>query len=180
MSFITPGFGGGGSGSVTVDGNGYVVHQNGQLFGREVFPFGMALVEGGDGSFGPLRVGTEPTLAKKFAVNGNVTTDQLIQIFDPGYSQLEYVIEKIVLCHSTAVPTAMQGGIYTLANKGGDQVIPATQIYDALGNTTTSMLVLSPTTAIRSTPYLFFSLTTANGSAITFDVFIYGYVLPET
>lgn len=179
MSFITPGFGGG-SGSVTVDGNGYVVHQNGQLFGREVLPFGMALVEGGDGLFGPLRVGTEPTLAKKFTVNGNVTTDQQITIFDPGYAQLEYVIEKIVLCHSTAVPTAMQGGIYTLAGKTGEQVVPSTQLYTALGNSTTSMLTLTPTPTIRSAPYLFFSLTTANGSAITFDVFIYGYVLPET
>lgn len=164
---------GGSSGSASVDGNGLVINIDGLLLGREILPFGQAIVENGNGRLGPIRIGVEPTLGKLIGASGNVTTDQVI----PIYGADEYVIDKIVLCHASATPVAMQGGIYTGANKTGDAVIASTQIYSGLGSTTTSILVLTPSAALRSAPYLYLSLSTANSAAVTFDVLVYGTII---
>jgi hypothetical protein len=173
MSGIYQLFGGGGSGSASVDGNGYVVNADGLLIGREILSYGAVVVENGDGRGGPLRIGVEPTLGKLIGASGTITTDQPI----PIYGADQYIVDKIVICHSTAVPVEMRGGFYTGLNKGGDAIVTATQLYTGLGDDATSILVLTPTAALRSAPYIYLSLTTANGSPVTFDVLVYGTII---
>jgi hypothetical protein len=112
-------------------------------------------------------------LGKKVSANMNVTTDQTIAI---GASK--YFIDKVVVTNASASLTLAVGGLYTASSKGGTQVIANTQIFSALTASTKILLLTSLVTAdVLTASQLFLSLTTAQGSAATCDILIYGYDL---
>jgi len=118
-----------------------------------------------------------PTLiGRQLGINMNVTTDQQISMFNQG---LPFRITKISVKNaSAALTTAAAGGVYPAASKGGTAIVAATQVYTALSASNLALdltIVAGPgTTEYVSTQSVFLSLTTANGSAATADVFIYG------
>lgn len=112
-------------------------------------------------------------LGKIISANMNSTSDQLIAI---GSSR--YFVDKVVVTNASASLTLAVGGLYTEASKGGTQVIANTQVFSALTASTKIILLPSLITGdVLTTSQLYLSLTTAQGSAATADVYIYGYDL---
>lgn len=90
-----------------------------------------------------------------------------------------YVVTNIIaVCKTGTFGVACIGGIYTAANKGGDAILSAAQVWTGLTGAGTS--ALAPVSNLFSksesaTPFL--SLTTANTGALTADFFIEGVVV---
>lgn len=129
------------------------------------------------GGIDPLLLAGPKLLFRLTGANMAVTTDQQ---FTKIGNFTNYAISEVVsMWKSGAFNTLCAGGIYTAASKGGTTLIASTQTYAALTGTGTAvkdtLAALLATTYQTATPYL--SLTTANGAALTADVFIYGYVL---
>jgi hypothetical protein len=109
------------------------------------------------------------------SANLNVTTDQAIAVIEAA----TYIVDKIII---TNVSTSLAGGLaaggfYTAASKGGTPIVAAGQVYSALTGATVFLL---PTIAAGGTftaQTIYFSLTTANGSAATADIYIEGFAL---
>lgn len=119
-------------------------------------------------------------LGKLIAANMNVTTDQQITMFS---NPSKFVLRRIVVTNASTSLSTAAGGIYTAVSKGGTAVVAASQAYSTL---TTSALFLDLTlntassaniTVKSSVPNLYLSLTTAQGSAATADVYVYGDIL---
>lgn len=78
---------------------------------------------------------------------------------------------------SGAYNTACLGGVYTAASKGGTAIVAAAQTYAGLtgaGKIQSMTLAAVNLTDINTSTTLFLSLSTANGAALTADVFVYG------
>lgn len=111
----------------------------------------------------------------------NTTADQAIQIpwIDNQYGD-RYVIDRILVANPSGTFATAAGGIYTDVSKGGTAIVAASQVYTALSANqkfldltletvlTTDALLVSP---------LYLSLTTAEGSASTADLYIFGVAL---
>jgi len=171
-------FGGGSSGSsaVTIDGDGPLYGKAGVIWAQPHIAVAPLRVENQDGIDGAPRWSVQPgylRLGVLRGADGTITTDQIIEL--AGAEQ--YEIDRIVFCHATAVPIAMQGGIYTLPSKAGDAIVAASQLYTGLGDDLMEYLVVTPTAAMRSVPYLYLSLTTPNVADVTFDVMVFGRVI---
>lgn len=109
------------------------------------------------------------------AADLNSTADQAIMVSGP-----KYIINQIIVTNASVTPTLAAGGLYTGASKAG-AIVGSLQGYTGLTAPSkyinlTLLAVL--TTDIRTENTLYFSLTTANGSACTGDLYIFGYVLP--
>ena len=108
--------------------------------------------------------------------NMNTTSDQEIPVpFG------KYVIRNIVATNPSTSLTLAVGGVYTEAAKSGITVVLAIQVFSGLtGGTKFIDLTLASgvtgDTITASTLYL--SLTTAQGSAATMDLYVYGDALP--
>lgn len=106
----------------------------------------------------------------------NTTSDQEIPVpFG------KYVIRNIVATNPSTSLTLAVGGVYTEAAKSGITVVLAIQVFSGLtGGTKFIDLTLASgvtgDTITASTLYL--SLTTAQGSAATMDLYVYGDALP--
>ena len=110
------------------------------------------------------------------SANLNSTADQAIGI---AGSQ-KYIVDKIVATNtSTTLATSIAaGGFYTGASKSGTTIVGAGQLYTALtGATKFSALTLALTTDTLTAQTIYFSLTTAHGTAATIDLYVWGYVL---
>lgn len=119
--------------------------------------------------------GSGGVIAKLIGANLNVTTDQAINFLG---AVNKYVISSIIITNASGTPLLAAGGLYTAAAKAGSAIVAAGQVYTALN---TSVVALPLTIAITNTAFvaspLFFSLTTANGSAITADIYVVGTIL---
>jgi len=119
-------------------------------------------------------------LGSLIAGNFNSTSDQQITIFD---NPSKYVIRRIVVTNASASLTTAAGGIYTAVSKGGTAVVASSQAYSTLtGSTLFLDLTLNTSgnaniTVKSSIPNLYLSLTTAQGTAATADVYVYGDIL---
>lgn len=103
-------------------------------------------------------------------------TDQQIGM-RPG----KYIIRRIVVTNASATILLAAGGIYTAASKGGTAVVGALQVYSTLLSSTVSLDLTLASGAINSAltaGILNLNLTTANGSAVTADVYVFGDWLP--
>ncbi len=69
------------------------------------------------------------------------------------------------------------GGIFSAPNKGGSAIVAVGQSWAGLTGQLTQVnaTVQASTTTFTVTPY--FNLSTANGAALTADIFIYGFCL---
>ena len=113
----------------------------------------------------------EVFLGKLTSANLNSTADQVITLLS-GTKRLT----RILMVNPSATPSLAAGGFYSAASKGGNALVSSAQVYTAL----TAMLGLNPTLAgnyITGTT-LYLSLTTANGSACTADIYVFGEILP--
>lgn len=102
----------------------------------------------------------------------NSTADQAIPI-----RVGKYVVRKIVVTNASANLTLAIGGFYTASSKGGTAVVANTQVFTALSASTKYVdltLASIVATDIRTESTLYLSLTTAQGTAATADVFIFG------
>lgn len=112
-------------------------------------------------------------LGKIVGANMNSTSDQAIAI-----GAAKYFIDKVVVTNASTSLTLAVGGLYTTTSKGGTQIIANTQVFSALTASTKIILLSSLITAdVLTASQLYLSLTTAQGSAATVDVYIYGYEL---
>lgn len=115
---------------------------------------------------------TNPTLLGKLSANMNTTADQAIAL-SLG-TATKYIIEKILVTNASASLTLANGGIYTGAAKGGTAIVAA-QIFSALtASTKTLVLTLVGLLDVLSTNPIFLSLTVAQGSAATADIYVFG------
>lgn len=102
--------------------------------------------------------------------NFNTTDDQVIFI-----PVADWILHRVWVSSPTGNISAAVGGIYDAANKGGNELVPATQDYTALVDPSTYQdLNASAYAANHVIPgqYVYLSLTTACGSDLTADVFI--------
>lgn len=117
--------------------------------------------------------------------NANVTTDQAIPISVPSAT---YLVDSILVSNPSISMTTAAGGVYSAVSKGGVAIVASSQVYSALttnsANTTGNALLLTISTAGNTTAFqgptqsspqttVYLSLTTAQGSAGTFDVRVY-------
>lgn len=114
-------------------------------------------------------------LGKLVGVNLNSTADQAIDI-----SSSKYIIMSVYAMNASTTPTLAAGGLYTAASKGGTLLVGTGQIYTGLTaaakyNVLTLAAVVG--TDVLTATTLYFSLTTANGSACTCDLYIFGETL---
>ena len=110
-------------------------------------------------------------LLASLAANMNSTADQALAI--PSTS---WIIEAILITNASVSLTTAAGGFYTGASKSG-AIVAAGQVYSSL---TSSTKILFPTlTGAATTDRLtvstiYLSLTTAQGTAATADVYVFG------
>lgn len=81
---------------------------------------------------------------------------------------------------SGAYNTACLGGVYTAATKGGNAIVAAAQTWAGLtgaGKIQVDTLAAVVSTDVQTSTTLFLSLSTANGAALTADVYIFGITL---
>lgn len=113
-------------------------------------------------------------IGKLITANLNTTADQVF-VMNTGFTT--YQIDRILATNKSATPTLAAGGIYTAASKGGSPIVAATQVFTTLSATNiVTALTLALTTSFTANP-LYLSLTTANGSACTCDMYIFGWML---
>ena len=119
-------------------------------------------------------------LGSLIGANFDVTTDQQIVIFA---NPAKYILRRIVVTNASVSLSTAAGGIYTAVSKGGTAVVAASQTYSALtGSTLFLDLTLNTSgsaniTVKSSVPNLYFSLTTAQGSPATGDIYVFGDIL---
>lgn len=113
-------------------------------------------------------------IGKIITANLNSTADQPF-VMNTGFTT--YLIDRIQATNKSATPTLAAGGVYTAASKGGSAIVSAGQVYTTLSaaNIVTA-LTLALTTTFTANP-LYLALTTANGSACTCDLYIFGWML---
>lgn len=114
---------------------------------------------------------TEVLLGKLSGANLNSTLDQAISLLSGNKR-----ITRIVATGPSGTTATAAGGIYTAASKGGTAIVAASQTYSALTGTLKLNLTLAGDYITGSTIY--FSLTTAEGSASLCNIHVFGEVLP--
>lgn len=120
--------------------------------------------------------GVSRLLGKLIGANMNVTTDQAIPISGAA----SYVVRKVIAANASANLTLAAGGVYTATAKGGSALVAAAQVYSALSSAVKFVdctIAAIGTTDLRTESNLYLSLTAAQGSAATADVYVYGDVL---
>jgi hypothetical protein len=106
--------------------------------------------------------------------NFNSTADQSIPM-----AASKYVIRRITVTNASPSLTLAVGGFYAASGKT-TPVVGATQVYSGLTGSTKYLdmtLAAILTTDVRTESTLFFSLTTAQGTGATADLYIFGDVI---
>lgn len=117
-------------------------------------------------------VGMQRVLGSIRGANLNITTDQALAV---ASGVTKYTVTQVITTNCSTTPTLAAGGVYTAASKGGSAIVAAGQVYTALSSASTMLpLTLAITTSTFTAVTLYFSLTTANGGALTCDVYVVG------
>jgi hypothetical protein len=118
-------------------------------------------------------------LGKLVAANMNSTADQIITIFS---NPSKYVVRRVVVTNASLSLTTAVASVYTAASGGGSAVVlsqalsslnASTRFLDCTLNSTGNV----NTTVKSAVPNLYLKLDTAQGTASTADVYIYGDIL---
>jgi hypothetical protein len=118
--------------------------------------------------------GGETLLGSIIGANFNITTDQPF-VGAVNLTAIKYAITRFLVTNCSASITTAVGGIYSAATKGGTPIVAAAQTYTGTGATSLQSLTIAAAgsaSAWSIVPIL--SLTTAEGSAATADVTMYG------
>lgn len=134
----------------------------------------VAVGNGGTGNVNGWIKGTQGVLGSLRGANFNSVADQAIAI-NAGVTVFQ--ITAVVVTNCSASLTTAVGGFYPTTAKGGTPIVAAIQAYAAL----TGATVLLPAT-IAATPLatrfsianVYLSLTLAQGTAATCDVYVVG------
>ena len=159
-----------------VIGNGFVVNNRGQLSAKPFVAVSPVILRHPDGIGGMMQITAQPPNHPLFTVDkldGNVTTDQAVQCFGAD----TYIIRRIVFLRASITPTVMQGGVYTKLGKTGRAIVPATQLFTALNGPKATLTVDFTDPVVMRAPWLYFSLTTAQGAALSLSMRVYGDVV---
>lgn len=173
---LYPGSGSGGSTMPEIMGNGHLVYNEGQIVGRSLIGVAPLLIEHPDGIGGATVFRAQPQsmlLGSLIGANGAITADQPFEIHGAD----SYVVRRVIIANASAEPTTtIKGGIYTAASKGGTVIVPAAQGYDALDPEDEFKIIDIPISLARAhrAPQLYLSLTTAEATPLTFDVYVFG------
>lgn len=125
--------------------------------------------------------GVSQLLFYKRTLNFNVTTDQLLtRTWD--FTSGKFIIERVRAANSSGSLTTAQGTLYTAASKGGIALGATTQAYTALTAAGKGMDLTLNADALDEldADNLYFALTTAQGGAMTADLFVFGIPIPST
>lgn len=119
--------------------------------------------------------GQQKPAARLTAADFAIDTDQAIGWLIPVPTL--YVLRRAIARRVTgAYNTACLGGIYTAASKGGTALVAATQTWIGLsgaGKIAVATLEAVVATDVQTAPQLYFSLSTANGAALTADILLF-------
>src|SRR3954468_7933019 len=111
--------------------------------------------------------------------NLNTTADQPITLTGTNPN---YRVTAVYVANPSAAVTTAAGGFYTAAAKAGLAVVAAGQVYSGLTsvgpNTAGSLISLTVVNGNLTANPLYFSLTTAEGTARTADVYVHCSPLP--
>ena len=118
-------------------------------------------------------------LGQLISANMNSTDDQQITIFS---APAKFIVRRIVATNASVDLTTAVGGIYPAVSKGGTAVVANSQAYSGLTAATkfVDLTIASGYTSggdILTVKNLFLSLTTAQGSDATADVYVYGDII---
>lgn len=123
-----------------------------------------------------LDVGVSRLLFTLVGANMNTTADQQ---FTKVGTFSSYIIQLYpTLVNASTSLTTAAGGIYTAASKGGDQLVASSQAYTGASSSARGVSLILTGLGLgkrTETPYL--SLTTAQGSTATADIYIFGIPL---
>ena len=118
------------------------------------------------------------------SANLNSTADQAITVAprtsgQAGYmpTATKYIVTGVWVDNCSAASNTAAGGVYTAASKGGTTLVAASQTYGNCSSATTMQTATLAAAAASNTltaSTLYLSLTTAQGSADTGDVYVYG------
>lgn len=164
------------SGAVTVLGNGVVVHNKGRLAGRSMVGTAPVVLDNPDGISGHVRITARPAnhpLASADDLDGNSIADQPVKIFGAD----TFIIRRIVFLRASSTPATVQGGLYTLPGKSGRTLVAATQVFTALTDDKAILVVDYTEPVVMRVPWLYFSPSVAEGSALTLAMRVYGDVV---
>lgn len=134
----------------------------------------LAQLSGGGSTTPSFLGGAQRSLCSIRAANFNSTADQVCTI---ASGITVWMPTSIIVTNCSASLTLAVGGVYPTISKGGTALVAGTQIYTAL---TASTVVLGLTLAanIATTRYtaatIYLALTTAQGTAATCDVYVWG------
>lgn len=114
-------------------------------------------------------------LAVAKGVNANAVADTAM----PVINSTQYSVLYVIKTNASISLTTATGGVYTAPAAGGTAVLtPA-----ALSGNTASNVVVSTaptTTTVQTAQTLYWRIATAQGSAATLDVYVYGYDFSAT
>lgn len=120
----------------------------------------------------PVPVGTNGLrlLARAIGVNANAVADTLMPVINSSSYSVLYVIKT----NASISLTTATGGVYTAAAAGGTAVLTPAALS---GNTAANVVVQTTptTTTVQTAQTLFWRIATAQGTASTVDIFVYGY-----
>lgn len=139
-----------------------------------VVPVSAQFGGGGGATINNTVTGANRVLCSIRASNMNSTADQPCTI--PA-AVTAWAPLSIMATNCTGTLTFAVGGFYPAASKGGTALVSAAQAYSAL-TTPTQVLITTMAAGIATTRYtvntVYFSLTTAAGSAATCDIYVTG------
>jgi hypothetical protein len=119
--------------------------------------------------------GLQRVLGSLRGANMNSTADQAIPIAN---GVTKFLVTAIYVTNVSVSQVLSVGGVYSATSKGGVAIVANTQVYSALTGTSTQLLPLTIAAAGLVTALtvanVYFSLTTAVGSASTADVYVVG------
>lgn len=127
-----------------------------------------------DGTWRYPLAGSSRVLGTLRGASFNVTTDQAIPI-PPQITK--WAPTSIWVTNCSVSMTLAAGGIYPATSKGGVPMVAATQLYSAATASTiivNTALAAGIATTLFTVNTVYLSLTTAQGSAATCDVYVIG------
>lgn len=118
-------------------------------------------------------------LGQLISANMNSTADQQITIFS---APAKYIIRRIVVTNASVSLSTAAGGVFPQASKGGTAIVAAGQVYSGLSGSAKfiDLTITSSYTSsgdVLTATNIFLSLATAQGTAATADVYVFGDIV---
>lgn len=122
---------------------------------------------------------------KLIGANFNTTADQTITITNWSGAWNDYFVDFMYVKNASVPLTTAAGGIYTGASKTGVVVVAASTAYSGISqvginNQSNALITGANTRSWLNVTTMFLSLTTAQGSAATADVYLFCRSVPSS